>query len=156
VSDSERRSVPTPRKKLPRSLTSQEVASAKRLADALCTGGTRSAPLPSECEAFESMLGVALAARVDVFEDVTNAFQSAAAAPDAALWLRELSDSDPSSFIPLSNVLAGAYLLVPEIQMYVGYPGQGRKPASPTQIADELGDGLLDPVTDRGPIYRTP
>jgi hypothetical protein len=46
--------------------------------------------------------------------------------------------------------------MVPEIQAHVGYPGQGRHPAAPTQIADELGDGLLDPVIDRGPIYRVP
>jgi hypothetical protein len=102
------------------------------------------------------MLELALTARSDIFDDVIEAIRRSTDASDAVEWLRALSAENPIAFEPLSSVLAGAYLMVPEIQAYVGYPGQGRNPASPTQIADELDDGLLDPVVGRGPIYRIP
>lgn len=156
MSTADRRSVPTPRKRLPRPLTADEFLVAGRMADALCASSDHPVPLPSECAAFESMLAIALAARADAFGQVTEALRRGADAGDAGSWLRELCERDPDAFVPLSNVLAGAYLMVPEIRSHIGYPGQGRNPAHPTQIADELEGGLLDPVIERGPIYRTP
>lgn len=156
MSTDDRRSVPALRKRLPRPLTTDEIRTAARLADALCASNRHPVAPPSECAEFETVLGVALAARSDVFDEVTDVIRRGTDAPDASEWLRALSVKDPSAFEPLSSVLAGAYLMIPEIQAYVGYPGQGRNPAPPTQIADELEDGLLDPVIERGPIYRVP
>lgn len=156
MSSDDRRSVPALRKRLPRPLKTEEIRTAARLADALCASNMHPVAPPSGCAEFEAMLGVALAARSDVFDQVTDVIRRGTDAPDAAEWLRALSVEDPAAFEPLSSVLAGAYLMIPEIQAYVGYPGQGRNPAPPTQIADELEDGLLDPVIERGPIYRVP
>jgi hypothetical protein len=53
----------------------------------------------------------------------------------------------------LSAVLAGAYLLVPEVKSAVGYPGQRRDPAGLEEAVDEISDGILDPVLERGHFF---
>jgi len=156
MSNDDRRSVPGLRKTLPRALTDSELATAGRLADVLCTATSQPVPPPSECIEFADTLAVAIAARIDVFDEIVSALARAAAVAHPDQWLRELDQEEPLVFASLSTVLAGAYLMVPSIQSYVGYQGQGRHPAPPTQIGEELADGLLDPVIDRGPIYRTP
>jgi hypothetical protein len=126
------------------------------LADALCTGN-RTPPVarPSESAQFKDTLQIALAARSDVFEEIVAALHQSASAADPAQWLRQLSTEAPSLYASLSAILAGAYLMTPEVKSYVRYPGQGKNRAPWQQIGDELATGILDPVIDRGPIYRT-
>jgi hypothetical protein len=150
------RSVPALRKELPRDLSSTEVEGARRIADVLCAGPSHGVTLPSECLEFPEMLAVCVAARIEVFDQLVGAFDRGATAKDADKWVRGLYDEEPEVFACVSAVVGGAYLMVPEIQSYVGYPGQGRHPAPPTQIGEELSDGLLDPVIARGPIYKLP
>lgn len=155
-SSSRQRSVPAPRVQPPRPLEPWEIATAAAVADALCWSDGVPAPRPSQCTEFEAALNVAVSARLDVFNHVAQSLASAANVSDRAGWLRSLAKSQPGVFASLSNVLAGAYLMVPAVRSAVGYPGQGHNPAPPSQIGDELAGGILDPVVDRGPIYRTP
>lgn len=152
---SERRSVPVPRPRPPRPLEPREIATAVTLADALCWSRKSPVRPPSGCAEFDAALHLALAARQDAFGHVTAALAEAADVSDPAGWLRSLARSRPGLFASLSTILAGAYLMVPEVRAAVGYPGQGHHPAAPTQIGDELSGGILDRVIDRGPIYRT-
>jgi hypothetical protein len=67
--------------------------------------------------------------------------------------LRALHADQPRQFQALSAVVAGAWLLVPAVRARIGYPGQRRDPARLEEAADQISDGILDPVLARGPIY---
>lgn len=41
----------------------------------------------------------------------------------------------------------------PAVRARIGYPGQRRDPARLEEAADQISDGILDPVLARGPIY---
>jgi hypothetical protein len=55
----------------------------------------------------------------------------------------------------VSAVLAGAYLMVPEIRAAIGYPGQHRSHPPFDLAVEEIMDGILDPVIERGSIYTS-
>ena len=96
---------------------------------------------------------MAVATRSDEFDLLVETVSRAGEATDLNNWLRELSLTEAKAFNLISTVVAGAYLLVPEIREHVGYPGQHRDRPSNDQAAEELMDGILDPVIDRGAIY---
>jgi hypothetical protein len=142
--------VPVP----PRALTDRELAGFLVVADALIPDGT-AGPRPSRAERYPSWLARALAARRDSFERIVQlAAGFAEMAPEAALpELRRLSQLDDSGFSELSSVIAGAYLLEPEVRAAIGYPGQAQRPARFDQAAEEIMGGILDPVIERGSLY---
>lgn len=159
MTGAERRSVPAPRRLPPRDLEPSEIETAVRLADVLCWTASERVRPPRECPEFIATLRLALATRCDAFEDIVGALgraTTAVSAEESELYLRQLCTDEPEVFAALSTVLAGAYLMVPDVASFVGYPGQGRRPAPPHQIGDELGGGILDPVVRRGSICRTP
>jgi len=43
--------------------------------------------------------------------------------------------------------------MVPEVRVAVGYPGQSRRVPKVDEAANEIGDGILDPVLERGHFY---
>lgn len=150
-----RLSVPEPRLNLPRALASEEYDQLVVLADALC-GPSDRAPLPSDCANFGEMLDLALSTRRDRFDDVIAAAESSRSAADTVAWLRALHDNDPGMFQVLSTVLAGAYLMVSVVRDAIGYPGQHRSPPRAEEAVDQIMDGILDPVIDRGFIFVDP
>lgn len=95
---------------------------------------------------FDGMLMRAVDARADAFDTVTSAALNAAEADDAEGYLRGLHDSEPDTFQALSAVVAGAWLLTPKVRDRIGYHGQQRHPAGHEDAADDLMDGILDPV----------
>ncbi|MFJ1997892.1 hypothetical protein [Streptomyces asiaticus] len=103
----------------------------------------------------EGWLHRAVDARGDSFDLLTGALADldglAPAALDAAL--RRLHTEEPDAFVILSSVIAGAWLMVPEVRAAVGYPGQKRDVPRLEEAADQLSDGILDPVLERGAIY---
>lgn len=147
-----RLSVPPVRKTPPRPLSETELATYTAIADVLCHGDG-AVPPPSGCPEFPEKLALALAARRDVFDTIVVLLAEASATDDLAAWVRRLHDEDDEKFVVLSTVAAGAYLLVPRIRDAVGYPGQRRDPAGLTEAVDEIGDGILDPVLERGHFY---
>jgi predicted aconitase with swiveling domain len=68
--------------------------------------------------------------------------------------LRRLAETPGSGFEDLAGVIAGAYLLVPEVRRAAGYPGQAARPPRFDEAAEQIMDGILDPVIERGPIFR--
>lgn len=145
-------SVPAVRKALPRQLTEQELATATRLADVLIHGDTE-VGAPSTFAEFREFLDVALTARSDAFDVVVEQLNTVADESDLKAWLRRCHDKSPEVFHSLSSVLAGAYLLIPQVRQAIGYPGQRRDPADLEEAVDQLSDGVLDPVIERGYIY---
>jgi hypothetical protein len=122
------------------------------LADLLMPG-SGALPSPSEVGAHEDGIDRVLAARPDLAPVICSA---ADAVGEAAEQLAVLRADDPASFDALSYALAGAYLTSPRVRRALGYPGVAprRAPAPPDEAEYYLDGGLLDPVTNRGPIFR--
>lgn len=150
----DRLSVPDQRARPPRAPTDEELRGLLRVADVLIP---RSGAMPagSQAPGYETWLARALAARPDAFEAVLAAATRLGGLGDAELAteLRRLCADEPLEFHPLSAVVAGAYLMVPEIRAAIGYPGQERKHPRFDEAAEEIMDGILDPVIERGSIY---
>lgn len=140
--------------KAPRALTDAELAIAHVVADALIPA-TSTAPSASAEPEFDTTLATALNARADAFDAIAGWLAGVAGLEGGALRdrLRDLHDTEPDDFQALSAVLAGAWLLTPTVRARIGYLGQGRNPASLTEAVDQLEDGILDAVMDRGACY---
>ena len=148
-------SVPPYRAAPPRDLTEAERAALIAVADVLIAPSGGIAP-PSGQQSYARWLDRALAARRDAFEEVVStARRLTEGAGGLAARTRDLAASDPSLFQSLSTVLAGAYLMIPEVRREIGYPGQERKHPRFDEAAEEIMDGILDPVIERGPVYRS-
>ena len=66
-----------------------------------------------------------------------------------------MSEVSADRFEVLSGLLAAAYLLIPEVRTAIGYPGQANRPPRFDEAVEQVMSGILDPVIDRGPVYRT-
>jgi hypothetical protein len=121
-------------------------------ADVLIAGG---AGLPSASEAGVQgkWIDRTLAARPDLVE-VIHAVIARAGDPSAEL--DRVRTEEPLLFDRFTHAIAGAYLMVPRVRKGLGLPGNApkRKPAYPDEADHYLSDGVLDPVIERGPIYR--
>lgn len=153
MNNSDNLSTPAPLK-APRALTDTERVTAFAAADALIPA-TATAPCASTEPEFVTTLATALNARADAFEAITDWLAAVAGVKGPALFakLRELHDTEPETFQALSAVLAGAWLLTPNVRTRIGYQGQRRNPPSLTEAVDQLDDGLLDAVMDRGAFF---
>lgn len=149
-----RLSAPELPNRLPREPTAAERAALGEIADVLIPAqGTL--PRGSEAPGFQDALTRALRARVESLGAVLAA-ASAVVGSDRGTngALRALATEDPRTFQVLTAVVAGAYLIIPEVRAEIGYPGQERKFARFDESAEELMNGILDPVIERGPIYQ--
>lgn len=57
-------------------------------------------------------------------------------------------------FATLTTVVAGGYLMTGEVASALRYPWQEAKVVDPRDIVTTIADGLLDPVVDRGDLWR--
>lgn len=149
-----RLSVPPRISHLEPGLTELERTTLHRVADTLIPA-TDVDPRPTSLDDYDSWLDRAAAARGEHADVLRGTLAAVASVPDAGLWdaLRSLDGEDPAGFQVLSAVVAGAYLMHPAVRAIIGYPGQVRNPPRFDEAAEELADGILDPVIDRGSIY---
>lgn len=121
-------------------------------ADALIPGG---AGMPSASAAGVHKAGIdrALACRPDLRELVTGVIGVDAEPCEA---LNRLQAEELGVFNRFAVTIAGIYFMNPNVRRLVGYPGDApqRKRAKPGEAEEYLKDGILDPVIERGPIYR--
>lgn len=76
-------------------------------------------------------------------------------APYAAL--ARLERERPEDLATLLTALAGAYYLDREVRRRLGYPGQEALVVDAySDLEVYIEEGLLNPVLERGPIYRRP
>jgi hypothetical protein len=150
-----RLSVP-PKFAAPRQLTSAEVSTLRVIADVLIPASGGNPPATAEPD-LNACLRRAVDARADAFDAITAVLaQLDGAAPDVTdQALRRLHADQPVTFQALSAVVAGAWLLIPAVRERIGYPGQRRDPARFEEAADQISDGILDPVIARGSIYTS-
>jgi hypothetical protein len=149
-----RLSMPVTTKRLPRELTEREFRGLLRTADVLIPASGQNLGA-SEAPGFGQSLERALVARVEAFELIAAEGDRLSTLTDdeVAADLRRLAATEPITFQSLSTVLAGAYLLLPEVRAAIGYPGQHRNHPQFDEAANEIMDGILDPVIERGSIY---
>ncbi|MGW0634956.1 hypothetical protein [Nocardia salmonicida] len=153
-SDAPRPSVPPRRLLPPRPLDQRQWAGLLRIADCLIPAVGPN-PAASEAEDYGRYLELALAARADAFETILRVIDDLAGVPDEELRaaLKQLWAQDNAAFDPVSNVVAGAYFMTPQVKALIGNPGPHRDPAGLEEAADELASGILDPVVERGHFY---
>ncbi len=149
-----RLSVPVRESTTPRKLSSDEVQALISVADVLCAGDG-SLPLPSALPTYRKALATALVARIDAFWSVVNTLSALPSGDGASLadHLRNMHSDRPEAFQPLSAIAAGAYLLTPEVSAAIGYEGQIRNYPGLEDAVDDLSDGILEPVIERGERY---
>lgn len=130
-------------------------ASRSRLAefaDLLIAGGA-GLPPASGADVQGKWIDRALAARPDLAEAVHTMITGTG---DPAVELARRRNEDPATFDRFAYIVAGAYLMNPRVRKLLGLPGNAPKPnpAYPDEADHYLGDGILEPVIERGPIYR--
>ena len=140
----------------PRALTDRERRGFLAAADCLIPDGVLGAR-PSQQDSFRRWLDRALAARQDAFALVTAlaARLSDLSPENVQVELRLLAGRPGSGFDELSTIVAGAYLMVEQVREALGYPEQAARPPRFDEAAEEIMSGILDPVQERGAVYRT-
>jgi len=92
--------------------------------------------------------------RPDLIDDVVRGLRSVGADESGAEAAERLNRDDPAAMGAIGLVASAAYYMQPEVRRRLGYPGQTHRPVQPAEEDDYRADGLLQPVIDRGPIYR--
>jgi hypothetical protein len=95
-----------------------------------------------------ALLDEVLAVRGDLEEPLAE-LTAAARGTDPAAEVERLKNDDPPLFEALTTAVAGGYFLSPDVRERLGYPGQQAK-----KLEDDFDQELLQPVIDRGTIFR--
>ncbi len=105
----------------------------------------------SEAGVADAGLDQVLSFRPDLAAGLRQVLAAAANRPPAEA-VDDLRQSDPACFGVLTEFVPAAYFLNAKVRAQLRYDGQGPWPIDPRP--DYLGDGLLQSVIDRGPVYR--
>jgi hypothetical protein len=133
-----------------RTLDPEERKTLAGLADELIPSAGRM-PSASQAGVAEEWVDRVLESRPDMTEDLVSLLK-AVKGQDPKQIIERLQSQPGTEFDTLSEVVAGAYFLNPEVRELVGYPGQRDVPIE-TSIEDL--EKLTAPVVERGPIYRS-
>jgi hypothetical protein len=121
------------------------------LAETMLPGGSGQ-PSASEIDLAGRQLDAVLAARPDLHEPLAALLDRLAGVPVAEAIEQVRAVEDDRDLLGL--VVIGGYTMAPAVRESLGYPGQEAKIVNPFDINEVVEDGLLDPVIERGPIYR--
>lgn len=134
-------------------LDDERRATLAQYADLLIAGGA-SLPSASEADVHGRWIDRTLAARPDLAEPVNEVISRDT---DATSELKRIQVEEPGLFDKFSYAIAGAYLMNPRVRKGLGLPGAApvKNPAYQDEADYYLADGILDPVIERGPIYRS-
>ena len=118
--------------------------------------GTTQMPSVSGTGSFEASLLKVLDSRPDLAEGLRTAIDYLPGETFELSDLDELLDEDPEAYTSLTTVVAASYYRVKEVKVRIGYPGQVPKTYDPYAYVEWVQEGLLDPVVERGPVWRDP
>jgi hypothetical protein len=97
-------------------------------------------------------LDAVLRSRPDLGAHLRNAL-SGPEAENAPRWLDSLGREDREA---VTVTIVAAYYMHPKVKELLGYPGQQAIGVSVGGFPEYVSEGLLDPLVERGPIYRIP
>lgn len=111
--------------------------------------------MPSATEVDVHIEGInhVLAARPDLAEPLARLLDQVSGEEPAAA-LERLNEEDPEAIGVLGTAVTGAYYIDPRVRDLIGYHGQPNKPPQPGESDEYLAGGILDPVRERGPVFR--
>lgn len=139
----------------PEALTEQQRTSLGVVADVMLPE-TLTMPAATAVDVHGGGLDHVLTARPDLTSDLRRAID--ALDPDRfdLEALEMLLVADEAAYTALTTAVAAAYYQSPTVRQRIGYPGQVAKTYDPYAYVQWVNEGLLDPVVERGPIWRTP
>lgn len=150
------RSVPARHLVPPRPLTTLEQKALLAVADVLIPASGPN-PAASVAPNYTDWLDLAIAARSEDFETliaVVRSFEGLVGdAANIDIALRRLSTEFPDRFYLITAVLSAAYYMIPQIREIIRIPPLTPYPIGQNEAAEDLSDGILDSVRERGPIY---
>ncbi|MGC4025203.1 MAG: hypothetical protein QM744_08660 [Mesorhizobium sp.] len=133
-------------------LTDAERKTFAAIADYLIPEG-EGMPSASQVGVPNEMLDKVVSVRSDLVEPLRRGL-AAVADLDGHAGANKLNEEDGAAFHAISLAASGGYYMSPTVRQLIGYPGQESRPFDPDKTTEYLDDGLLQPVIDRGPIYR--
>jgi hypothetical protein len=138
---------------MPEQISEQQRQTLAAVADVLIPAGSG---LPSARDAgvAGAMLDAVLSSRPDLTRPlaaVLDALSIVEPADVLSVWRGQ----DPAGFDLLALIVVGGYLMSADVGAALGYPGQQDKLVDTHDIVTVVNEGLLDPVIERGPIYRS-
>ena len=138
----------------PRALTDRELTAIMLIGDALIPR-VHANPAFTELDDWPRLVKVALAALAEYFDTVATALEPFLEPNHTPTLdrLRELEHDEPEQFFAVSAVICGSYFMSPRIRALLGIPGLEPHPASVMAAADDLEDGILEPVIAKGATY---
>ena len=111
-------------------------------------------PAVSDVKAVESYLDQVLAWRDDLHKPLVRAVDALDPPSFTIDRLSALHEEDEDAYVALTTAVAACYYLSPVVRELIGYPGQVAKTYDPYAYTEWVAEGLLDPVVERGPIWR--
>jgi hypothetical protein len=137
-------------------MTAAQRARLRDLADLLIPAA-HGMPAASEVGVADRQLDRVLAARPDLGRALARALDALPATTGLAPLMAELERleaDDASANEALLLTVVGAYYTHPEVRRLLRYDGQVPVEVRPEIIPNYVEEGLIDPVVDRGSIYR--
>ena len=111
-------------------------------------------PSASEVRAVDSYLDEVLEWRDDLSQPLVEALAALDPATFTVERLSAFLSENEDAYTALTTVVAACYYLSPVVRDRIGYPGQVAKTYDPFAYTEWVAEGLLDPVVERGPIWR--
>jgi len=133
-------------------VTDELRARLRAFADALIPAA-HGMPAAGEVGVADGQLDRVLESRPDLLEPLRRALAQADAG-NAERSLATIQEADPAAHDALLLTVVGGYYMHPRVRELLGYDGQVPVEIRPEIIPNYVEEGLLDPVLERGPIYR--
>ncbi len=110
-------------------------------------------PSASQAGVAGVLLDVVLRSRPDLYDELRELLNKARGHdPSEFVW--GLEKENPEAFGVLTILVRGAYFMNPTVRRVLGYRGQLAEPIDYEARPEYLEDDILQPVIDRGPVYR--
>lgn len=117
---------------------------------------TLTMPAATSVDAHGLGIDQVLAARPDLMDGLVRAIEALDAGQFGLDDLETLLSADQDAYASLTTVVAASYYQSPVVRDRIGYPGQVAKTYNPYSYVDWVQEGLLDPVLERGQMWRDP
>ncbi|MYH71037.1 MAG: hypothetical protein F4153_00390 [Acidimicrobiia bacterium] len=130
-----------------------DVSRLEELADVILPAA-HGMPSASEVNSIAAYLDQVLDWRGDLRQPLARAVAALEPSLFTVDRLSSLHQDDEDAYVALTTAVAACYYLSPVVREQIGYPGQVAKTYDPYSYTEWVAEGLLDPVMERGPIWR--